>query len=101
MSDLAHDQKSEGRKRLLRFLCLPPLLLILGHGLADEFLPRQTANGVMAFGHAGKNATLSLGYGIFLASVMFAIFACTHLYLCKFTFYPVVLYRINANIAHY
>lgn len=81
--DLGHHQKSEGRKWLLRFLCFPPLLLILGHGLADEFLQWQTANGVMAFGHAERKLALFLGYGIFLASVIFAIFACKLLYLCK------------------
>lgn len=84
--DLAQHQKSEGRKWLLRFLCFPPLLLILGHGLADEFLQWQTSNGVMAFGHAERKLALFLGYGIFLTSVMFAIFACTLLYLCKFNF---------------
>lgn len=86
MYDLAQHQKSEGRKWLLRFLCFPPLLLILGHGLADEFLQWQTANGVIAFGHAERKLALFLGYGIFLASVMFAIFACRLLYLCKFNF---------------
>lgn len=86
MYDLAHHQKSEGRKWLLRFLCFPPLLLILGHGLADEFLQWQTANGVMTFGHAERKLALFLGYGIFLASVMFAIFACTLLYLRKSNF---------------
>lgn len=87
MSDLAQHQKSEGRKWLLRFLCFPPLLLILGHGLADEFLQWQTTNGVTAFGHAEKKIALFLGYGIFLASVIFAIFASTLLYLCKFTLF--------------
>lgn len=77
MYDLANYQKSEGRKWLLRFLCFPPLLLILGHGLADEFLQWQTASGVMAFGYAERKLALFLGYGVFLASVMFAIFACT------------------------
>lgn len=86
MSDLAQHQKSEGRKWLLRFLCFPPLLLILGHSLADEFLQWQTSNDVMAFGDAEKKLALILGYGMFLASVMFAILACTLLYLCKSAF---------------
>lgn len=102
MYDLrAQHQKSEGRKLLLRFLCFPPLLLLLGHGLADGFLQWQTANGVMAFGHAERKHALFLGYGIFLASAIFAIFACTLPYFCKFDFLLVVLYRINADIARY
>lgn len=84
MSDLAQHQKSEGRKWLLRFLCFPPLLLFLGHGLADEFLQWQTFNHVTTFGDAEKKLALFLGYGIFLASVMFAIIGCTFLFLCKF-----------------
>lgn len=84
MSDLAQHQKSEGRKWLLRFLCFPPLLLILGHGLADEFLQWQTFNHVTAFGDAEKKLALFLGYGIFLVSVMFAIIGCAFLFLCKF-----------------
>lgn len=86
ISDLAQHQKSEGRKWLLRFLCFPPLLLILGHGLADEFLQWQTSNDVMAFGDAEKKLAVILGYGVFLASVIFTILACTLLYLCKFAF---------------
>lgn len=83
----AQHQKFEGRKWLLRFLCFPPLLLLLGHGLADGFLQWQTANGVMAFGHAERKLALFLGYGIFLASAIFAIFACTLPYFCKFDFF--------------
>lgn len=86
MYGLAQHHKSEGRKWLLWFLCFPPLLLLLGHGLADEFLQWQTANGVMAFDHAEKKLALFLGYGIFLASVIFAIFACTLPYFSKFDF---------------
>lgn len=71
ISELAQHQKSEGRKWLLRFLCFPPLLLILGHGLADEFLQWQTSNDVMAFGDAEKKLAVILGYGVFLASVIF------------------------------
>lgn len=86
MSELAQHQKSEGRKWLLRFLCFPPLLLILGHGLADEFLQWQTFNQMMAFSDAEKKLALFLGYGIFLASVMIAILGCIFLFLCKFYF---------------
>lgn len=55
MSELSQHQKVEGRQWLLRFLCFPPLLLILGHGLVDEFLQRQTLNQVTAFGDAERN----------------------------------------------
>lgn len=87
MSELAQRRKSEGRKWLLIFLCFPPLLLILGHGLADEFLQWQTFSHVTAFGDAEKKLALFLGYGIFLASVIFATLGCVFLCLCKSFFF--------------